>query len=417
MKYAITLCLLCCTLPVSALPNGWDFRTEAKAHYRYSQDNRYPTAFPPGSAHETVMPGHYMEISNIALMGSWVPVDRLLFSIKVDVVDLYERNPTSSDYQVSVDSWIIRYGTRHSQGLLAENTDFYLQLGKFGKFERQEDRHLESYGLLSTAFNRLEDSGIETGLELPSGLYARLSYTTGNPVFIRDPNALAGDNGVIASNADADISHGISILYDAEVEDLNLKRTPETGLGLGWRWLGNDAASRVNVLLFAYQRDLADATRLNGSFYRADLDILEINNLVPGAELPVSHDNKKELGTNLWWYHRRLSLFLQLVHQDIAGLKRDGAELELAYALDIPHFHRLIPALRYSRLDNHFRAGPSYPAPSVAWDWQKWDIGVNLDVTADLRLTAEYAINHFQRNGKTEDNNEFLLTLRWRFVL
>ena len=31
------------------------------------------------------------------------------------------------------------------------------------KFERQNDRHLESYGLVSTAFNRFEDFGVEAG--------------------------------------------------------------------------------------------------------------------------------------------------------------------------------------------------------------------------------------------------------------
>ena len=416
MKYAVFLLLLVTVLPAHAV-GTWHFRSEVKANFRDSHDNRYPTAFPPGSAHETVNEGQHFEVSNIALMAGWQPVDQLLLSAKVDMVDLYERNPTSSDYKVSVDRWIIRYGTKHTQGLLAETPDFYIQVGKFGKFERQEDRHLESYGLVSTAFNRVEDSGIEAGFELPIGLYARLSYTTGNPVFIRDPNALAGDNGVIEANADDDIKHGISILYDAEVEDINLKRTPETGLGLGYRWISADGGNRINALLFGYEREMAEATRLNGTFYEADLDLLDVSDLSPNASLPVTHGKKKEYGANLWWYYHRFALFAQYVNQDVAGLERDGYELELSYAFDVPRFKYLIPAVRYSELNPDFEAGANYPSPSVTWDWQKWDIGLNLDINDDLRLTAEYAINHFQRNGKTEDNNELLMTLRWRYSL
>jgi hypothetical protein len=409
-----------------------DFRTETKLNYRHSEANAFPTAFPfPAIALpvgqstglvETVDAGSHAEISNIALFLDWDVSENWAVKSKVDLIDLYERNPTSGDRKADLDQLIIRYGKKHTQGPLPRTTTGYAQIGKFGKLERQEDRHLESYGLSGTAFNRVEDSGIEMGVDFTKGLYAKLSYTTGNPVFMRDTNALAGDNGIDRTpppNDDPEIKTGIPILYDAEVETFNLSDTPETGIALGYRWLNDDGTNRVNLMLFGYERELAETQELHGTFYGGDLDLLDLSEQIQNVRLPITKDKKKEFGFNLWWYTSRASVFMQAIRQDLAGLERDGSELELSYALldskTIFGISQISPVIRYSIMDNHFVGDSRFPSPSFWWDWEKLDVGINTDFGENIRLTLEYAINEFKRKEKIEENNEFLLTLRWRF--
>jgi len=169
-----------------------------------------------------------------------------------------------------------------------------VQVGKFEKFERQNDRHLQSYGLVSTAFNRFEDAGIEIGIDLSSQFYAKASLTTGNPVFIRDPNALAGDNGIDAqmppfNNPDPELKSGIVVLYDAEIENVNLSKNPEIGLALGYRAQANDSDWQSDFMVWGYKRDLATDRNLHGTFYGADIDILNAG----GFSLPFKGDKNE----------------------------------------------------------------------------------------------------------------------------
>lgn len=415
-------CFFALALNLQASEAPLDLRVDAKLNYRISEQNRYPTAFPPGSGHETVEAGDHLEVSNIALFSKWQMTENWQTVAKIDFIDLYERNPTSSDHEVDLDNFFIRYGTKHSNGPLPESTDFYGQFGKFGKFERQEDRHLESYGLVSTAFNRLEDSGFELGLDSPTGLYGKLSYTTGNPLFLRDPNALAGDNGVL-KHPDKDIKGGVPILYDAEVENMDLSNEAEIGSALGYRWLNTTGNNRLNVMLFNYRRDMADEADLHGTLYGGDMDTLavtprEVPALTTSIRLPSNGKKKDESGMNIWWYYNNLAVFAQYVTQNAAGLKRSGEEIELSYAFNnIPGITGITPVFRYSKLTPDFNPSPAYPSPSVTWEWTKYDVGFNVDFNEALRLTVEYAQHDIIRKKDHENNNETLVTLRWRHDL
>ena len=400
-----------------------DFKVQTKLNIRHSDNNIFPTRFPPGSAHETVDEGTHFEVSNIELFVNIEWTNKLLLKAKIDVIDLYEKNPTSSDSDINLDRFIIRYGDKLTSRSLPLSANYYIQAGKFNKFETQTDRHLESYGLVSTAFNRLEDSGFETGVDLANGWYARLSYTSGNPVFFRDPNALAGDNGV----RDPEHEPGILILYDAEVEEFDLSDTPELGAGAGYRWSMHDGAMRFNVLLFTYERDLADSKELNGTFYGGDIDLFEFSELfTPGpispdndqSSVPLDNNQKKESGLNFWLYAKNYSLFAQYVTQDIGGLERTGSELEFSYSFntgDSGLIKKITPVIRYSELKNDFGVPQLNPSPSIAWDWKKWDIGAKLHFSKHMFLTAEYAINQFEIAGGNKNNDELLITYTWRY--
>ncbi|MEA2599977.1 MAG: hypothetical protein QOF89_969 [Acidobacteriota bacterium] len=411
------------------------FGLEAKANFRHSDDNRFPVPFPflpsqlpPGQTQgfeETVNPGDHLEVSDAILYmdASWG--DGLAAHGKVSFIDLYTRNPTSTGKSVDVHEAWIRFGVETPPATLAPRGGVYLKVGKLPKFERQNDRHLESYGLVSTAFNRLEDVGAELGLNLGRHLYVKAAATAGNPVFLRDPNALAGDNGtpeLLRPNPDPTLYSGIVILYDAKVEDLDTDGKLAASAGLGWRTADEAGRNGFDVLVFGHQRKLAKTVPRDGSFYGGDLDLL--NGPGDGRILPIKGDDKKEVGGNLWVYFGGFSFFAQYVDQKLAGLPRTGLEGEVAWRFDLPLvwaiggrqlFTYVAPAVRYSKLDNGFRNIPPTPAPSFAWDWQKIDAGVRLGIFPGVDLTAEYAINHFiLGSGATRENNEGLATLRWR---
>lgn len=413
-----------------------DFGLEARTNFRQSELNSFPVPFPfppellpPGQTRgfeETVNEGSHLEISTVTLFADATWGDGLAAHAKIDFIDLYDRNPTSSDRKVDVDEAWFRFGIEPEPATLAPRTGVYLKIGKLPKFERQDDRHLESYGLVSTAFNRFEDMGVEAGAHLGRHFYLKASATQGNPLFIRDPNALAGDNGTpeqLQPNPDPELKTGVVILYDAEVEDLDADGDLELGGGAGVRFA--DAAGRngVDFLAWGYQRKLAETVKLEGTFYGADIDLL--NGPFDGFAFPqLSGDDKQEVGANLWLYWGGLSFFAQYVDQEIANLPRTGIEGEVAWSFDLPLvwsigerqlFTYVSPAVRYSKLDNEFRNPAQTPSPSLNWDWEKLDYGVRLGLITGVDLTMEYADNAFiLGSGAERENNEFLATLRWK---
>ncbi|HJX28422.1 MAG TPA: hypothetical protein VJ885_10945 [Thermoanaerobaculia bacterium] len=448
--WCAVLIALCLAAPAAAQQGGEDvgegepeslrprlsFGVEAKANFRESEENRFavPFDFPPAQLpvgetrgfEETVNAGSHFEVSAVTLLLDAERGDGLAAHGKIDFIDLYDRNPTSSDRKVDVDEAWIRFGIEPEPATLAPRWGVYLKLGKMPKFERQDDRHLESYGLVSTAFNRFEDAGVETGLSLGRHLYVKLSATQGNPVFMRDPNALAGDNGIPAQrqpNPDPELKSGVVMLYDAEIEDLDTDGDLELGGGVGVRFADEAGRNGVDVLAWSYQRTLAETVELEGTFYGGDLDLLNgPGNLFP---LPIRGDEKKEVGGNLWLYLGGFSLFAQLVDQEIAGLPRTGLEAEAAWRFELPLvltvgdrqlFPWIAPAVRWSKIDNDFRNPARTPSPSLNWDWEKIDAGLRLGIFDGTDMTMEYADNSFiLGSGAERENNEFLATLRWRY--
>jgi len=402
------------------------FGVEVKAAFRDSDANAFRTTFsttggPPVSL-TTVDPGQSLEVPGATLFVDAAWGEALLGHLKVDVVDLWDRNPTSSDRKVDLDEAWIRYGRESAPGVPPERAGFYLKAGKIPKLERQDDRHLESYGLAATAFNRFEDLGVEVGIDLGRHLFVKGTYTQGNPVFLRDPNALAGDNGTPEGLAgQPTLGSGVVILYDAEVEDSNGDGGEEAGAALGLRFGTPDGGRRFELLAFGYRRDLATSVRLEGTRYGGDLDLLTFP---PFPTYPgIDGDEKREVGANLWLYLGGFSLFGQFVDQEIAGLPRTGWEAEAAWRFELPLvwavagqqlFPSIAPAVRYSKLEPELVNPASTPIPSVAWEWEKLDAGLSLGITPGTDLTVEYARNRFLTARGWFDNDELLSTLRWR---
>ncbi|MGK2858620.1 MAG: hypothetical protein ACSLFQ_15575 [Thermoanaerobaculia bacterium] len=399
-------------------------KLELKGNYRDSGGERFatrtplpPELLPPGQATpflETVEPGTHWEAGNVSLRLDLTYGKHFAARAEIDAIDLYERNPTSTDRDVDLDEAWIRFGERPELLDLPERTSFFAQFGKAPKIERQPVRLLESYGLSSTAFNRLEDVQALFGGTFGRNVYWRAQWSTGNPVFLRDTNALAGDHGIdelLQPFPDPELKSGFPILYDAEVEDYVFDDSnPELGGALGYRWQSESTGSGFDVMVFYYERDLADEVDLSGTFYGGDLDILS----GPfGIVLATEGRRKEEYGVAFYSEIGPFTLLGQAVDQTIAGLGRTGLEVEAGWQLSLASsvVPFVQPALRYSSLDNDFRGPGTFPAPSFWWDWKKYDAGVRFGLTRFADVTAEYS--HHEVDAPRElDLDELLVTIR-----
>lgn len=405
----------------------WNHRFELRADYRWSDDESHPVGFPfppefipPGQTRvlmQTPDPGSHFELNVADLQLDLGYGELFAARAKVHAQALHRRNPTSNDRQFDVDELFIRFGPKPEMLDRPNGTTFFVQAGKFPKMERQPTRLLESYGLAATSFNRFEDVQLLAGGTIGRNFYWRAQASNGNPVFFRDPNALAGDNGTpqrVPPNPTVDIKSGFPILYNAEVEGLFFETdNVQVGEAIGYRWQREDQSVGFDVIVFHYKRDLAESADLTGTFYNGDLDILDGAFGMGG--LPITSDDKEELGARVYGEWRGLAGTAQYTTQDLAGLDREGWEIEAGYQfpLTLGWIESIQPAARFSVIDNHFVGPTNSPAPAIFWDWRKTDVGVRVGLKHGLDVTAEYT-KHDVKSRFPLELKEALVTVRWR---
>ena len=417
--------------PADEPKDGFKLRIsgELKANGRWSEDDRFPLAFPfppefvpvgqPNVALQTVSPGASLEVSR-ALVNLDVELPRSIAGhVQIGFINLYARNPTSTDHTVDVREAWVSFGTKRGSLEPLPGSSLYALVGKAPKLERQPFRRLESYGLISTAFNRFNDLQLQVGGSIGTHVYLAGQLSAGNPIFMRDPNALAGDNGTaMPPNPEPELHSGFPILYHAEVEEFVQDGHFEYGGALGARLLSADQRRGIDLMGFYYRKHLSQQAHLRGTFYEGDLDILDGTG---GISLPIRGDEREEYGANLDTRWGGFSLFGQVVKETAAGLPRRGIEVEAGYrfvlgdladASDL--FPAIQPAVRWSRLDNGFTAPRGFVAPSFAWDWDKLDLGLRVTIIRKLDLTLEYSF-HDIAASRAIKHDEALATLRLAF--
>jgi hypothetical protein len=411
-----------------ASPQGaFRLMIEIKGNFRSSRDESVTvgnTGVPFPVVLRTVAPGSSAEISNLTLTAEGDLAAGLTSRAVVTVLDLYNRNPTSSDDRIFLREAWLRFGRKIEWMEPSPGSSAYVLLGKAPRFSKRTTRRLESYGLWETAVGRFEEIGAEVGGSAGGIFYARMAVANGNPLFFRDPNALAGDNGTPERTVDSTTpvvyNSGFPILYDAKAQDVNFRGKFQWGSAIGIKLIGPQSRNGIEILIWYFSRTLADRTSIRASFYGGDLRLLE-GVVVP---LPIEGDSKKEWGTNVEGRFGPLRLWGQWVKQEIAGLKRQGYELEGAWrfplpglvaAGDQPVLNWVQPAVRYSKIDDRFEVTPGYVAPSVGWDWEKWDFGLRVGVVRGLDLTAEFARNSATTRAGVIHPDEWLVTLRAAF--
>jgi hypothetical protein len=374
---------------------------------------------------ETVSPHSSAELSNIALTAEGDLTSDILARVVVHFLDLYNRNPTSSADRIFVREAFVRLGKKWEALQEMPGTTAYLELGKAPRFAKQITRRLESYGLWGTAVNRFEETGAEAGGSFGPHLYWRASATGGTPLFIRDVNALAGDNGTpertVGSTVPSVYGSGIPILYDTMATDVGFSGQFQLGGGAGLRFnWGESRRDGVDILGWYFRRNLAENVSLRGTNYSGDLGLLEGF----GISLPYTGNEKYEYGVNLEARFGPVHLFGQGVKQDIAGLWREGYEAELSVRIPLPGLFAsgdqsvvnwIEPVVRASYIDILFGLPAGYVAPSVGWDWRKYDFGFRVGVVRGLDLTAEYSRNESVSRRGIVRPDEGLLTVHAQF--
>jgi hypothetical protein len=403
-------------------------KVEMKMNARTSTDVNFVvanTGAPVPIVLQTVSPHTSAELSNVALTVEDDLTPDILARAVVHFLDLYNRNPTSSSDRIFVREAFVRLGKKWESLQEMPGTTVYLELGKAPRFAKQIARHLESYGLWGTAVNRFEETGAEAGGSFGPHLYWRASATGGTPLFFRDVNALAGDNGTpertVGSTIPSVYGSGIPILYDTMSTDVNFSGQFQLGGGMGLRFnWGENRKDGVDILGWYFRRNLAEHVSIHGTFYSGDLGLLE-GFLI---SLPYTGNEKYEYGVNLEARFGPVHLFGQGVKQNIAGLWREGYEAELAVRIPLPGLFAsgdesvvnwIEPVVRASYIDILFGLPVGYVAPSVGWDWRKYDFGFRIGLVRGLDLTAEYSHNESVSRRGIVSPDEGLLTVRAAF--
>ena len=189
-------------------------KVEMKVNARTSSALEFPvgnTGAPFPVLLATVSPHTSAELSNIALTAEGDVTSGILARVVVHFLDLYNRNPTSSAERVTVREAFVRFGKKWESLKEMPGTTAYLELGKAPRFSKQIARKLESYGLWGTAVSRFEETGAEAGGSFGPHVYWRASATGGTPLFFRDVNALAGDNGTPRAHDRLDDAHRLRL--------------------------------------------------------------------------------------------------------------------------------------------------------------------------------------------------------------
>lgn len=432
MIVAVAVCQGLAAVPAGAQDApGFRLFGELNLNFRDSRfvEHRLNVPFPPEFWEagddavflRTVDAGSHWELSDVEIGLDADFSERWAARVLVHVEDLYNRNPTSIDDRVFVREYWLRYGRVDRRHRPLQPWAGYLQLGKAPRFAKQTVRQLESYGLWGTAVNRFEIVQAQLGLNLGGSFYLRAQAGIGAPLFMRDPNALAGDNGTfdrVPGNVNPAYKSGFPILYDARPKNFSTDGETELGLGVGWRGAAEDGQRSLDAMLWYFERTLEDAPTIEGTYYEGDLDLLRGG----GFPLPFSGDRKWEAGLNLDWRLGQWLGFAQVVQQEIASLERRGFELETAFNIPVPPLFAawdspvltwIRPALRYSIVDNDFSVSGPFITPSMFWDWRKLDLGLRIGIVSSSDLTVEYAFNELElANGSTLEPNEWLVT--WR---
>ncbi|MEO8500144.1 MAG: hypothetical protein ABI565_04460 [Vicinamibacteria bacterium] len=412
--------------PVAAEAEGFRFGGEIKAGFRWSQAQESPIF--NGSNQvvgfmRTPDPGRSFEIQHLAISGEGFITSGVFAKFEIRFLDTYNRNPPSTDAVVFVRQAFVRFGEKPELLSGVSGSKVYALFGMAPRFSKQITRRLESYGLAGTAMGRFEQPQLEIGVAFGEHVYARAMVGSGNPLFLRDTNALAGDNlsQAPAPNPGSTYQSGFPILYDAKVGEINVAGTPEKGFGLGARVGGGEKAG-ADLLGWYFSRRLADTARLRGTDYPGELAVLK------GAGFPIatSGDQRHEWGVNLQAKLSGLRFFGQWLEQDLAGASRYGAEAEVAWIFPLsglflvgesPFGNWIQPTFRFSWLHNEFAAPRAYPRLAVQWPWKKYDFGLRLGLVRNVDLTAEYTFHQvFRATGLANlPMKEFVVTLRTGF--
>ncbi|HEY0782985.1 MAG TPA: hypothetical protein VGE98_11045, partial [Thermoanaerobaculia bacterium] len=133
-------------VPASLVPR-LHFALEGEANFRSSQSAKFvvpykfdPIELPIGqtSGFESVVnPGQHFEFSNLSLLADATWSSAITGHARINFINLYYRNPTSSGDKVDVVEGWLRFGREADPATLPQQPGLFLKRGKFAQAERQ----------------------------------------------------------------------------------------------------------------------------------------------------------------------------------------------------------------------------------------------------------------------------------------
>jgi hypothetical protein len=274
---------------------------------------------------------------------------------------------------------------------ISDPTDTYISLGVQDPFEKRS-RILENYNLLGTAFHRDEQLGIQMGGHWKS-LYWRSAVSNSNELSDRSPNDDSSDFEIVEDNEQN---------FD---EDTN----KEISFGLGFDHDFGDLGA-INLLGFYNIAHLSEE----------DVAFLQT---ISGYSGNFSDEINIERGIRLDYSLAGLRLHGMLINAQDGLMDRQGYAFEISYLLDLPGTERngrkfltgVRPVYEYSQLNVGGGGLNPNPIDARTWDRGKHVIGVVTDVSKNMKLKLEYAINDEETGNQDVNNNEWLGQLELKF--
>ncbi len=108
---------------------SWAHRTEVRANYRWSKEERIARPFPPGAALATPDPGSQLELNVADVQLDLGYGDWLAARAKIHAQAKHRRNPTTTDRQIDADELWIRLGVKPEFLARPMGTSFFVQAG------------------------------------------------------------------------------------------------------------------------------------------------------------------------------------------------------------------------------------------------------------------------------------------------
>ena len=258
---------------------GWAWRS--RASYRRSDDNRFKTSFTirqhprlrgDGRPRLALRSSRTSPCSRDAAWGD-------LFTLhgKVDLIDLYDRNPTSTGQKVDVDEAWVRFGREPEPATLAPGS---------GSTQARQDRQVR-------AAERPPPPELRPGLDRLQPLRGDRRRAGGppRPAFLRQGRgarpatrsscatrtpwpATTARRALPHADPDPELNSGIDILYNAQFANFNVDGKLETGGGSAGAWPTRRGATASTCSPGVTSASWPTGCAIHGTFYGGDLDIL-----------------------------------------------------------------------------------------------------------------------------------------------
>ena len=222
---------------------------------------------------DTPDPGSHVELNVADIQLDLGYGDWMAARAKVHVAAKHRRNPTSTDDDIDADELWVRIGEK-PEFLARPERHVVLPAGRQvpedGAPAGAPARKLRPRRDVVQSLRRR--AGARRRHDRPQLLLARAGREWQSALHARSERALRRQRHArsqVIEGKEPELGSGFPILYNAETEDLFFDTSNvQIGEALGYRWQSDDETLGFDVIVFHYQRDLADTVRAHRNAVR-----------------------------------------------------------------------------------------------------------------------------------------------------